>query len=327
MRRLCVALLLIAAPLLVAAQPLDELKLLSEHPVEGIAGGNLSGLAWCSEALWAVSDRDDDRLYRLDTSQTVWHAEAEPFVAPAPPVMPLPWGLRMSTWVAGQVRGGDLDLEGLSCDAKGNRYLVSEAHAAVLQLPPAAAPQWLSLPGGLVRQARASGMLLHVNALFEGVAVDPAGERLWLAAERENRGLLVLHKQPSSWRCTGGCVLLSEGGQESAPAQLGGEPQARDFSDLAFSQGKLFTLERLGHRICRRQPDSGKVERCWSFAAEALTEARRYDSPFGAAEALVIDKDGAWVGLDNGRRARGDGEQRPLVWRFAAPKGGWGNTR
>jgi hypothetical protein len=170
-------------------------------------------------------------------------------------------------------------------------------------------------------------MLLHVNALFEGVAVDPAGERLWLAAERENRGLLVLHKQPSSWRCTGGCVLLSEGGQESAPAQLGGEPQARDFSDLVFSQGKLFTLERLGHRICRRQSDSGEVERCWSFAAEALTEARRYDSPFGVAEALVIDKDGAWVGLDNGRRARGDGEQRPLVWRFAAPKGGWGNTR
>jgi hypothetical protein len=41
----------------------------------------------------------------------------------------------------------------------------------------------------------------------------------------------------------------------------------------------------------------------------------------------VIDKDGAWIGLDNGRRARGDGEQRPLVWRFAAPKGGWGNSR
>jgi uncharacterized protein YjiK len=42
----------------------------------------------------------------------------------------------------------------------------------------------------MVRQARASGMLLHFNALFEGLAINPAGDRLWLAAERERRGLL-----------------------------------------------------------------------------------------------------------------------------------------
>ena len=31
-------------------------------------GGNLSGLAWRGGALWTVSDRDDDRLYRLQPS-------------------------------------------------------------------------------------------------------------------------------------------------------------------------------------------------------------------------------------------------------------------
>ena len=31
-------------------------------------GGNLSGLALCGNALWTVSDRDDDQIYRLDIS-------------------------------------------------------------------------------------------------------------------------------------------------------------------------------------------------------------------------------------------------------------------
>lgn len=324
MRRLAAALLLVAAPVWAETQALEELTLVSEHPIDGIAAGNLSGLAWCGEALWAVSDREDDRLYRLAGGDAVWQAEAERFVAPPPPSTPLPWGLRMRTLVVGLLRGGNLDFEGLSCDAVGNRYLVSEARAAVLQIPPAGAPQWLALPEGMVRQARASSMLWHFNALLEGVAIDSAGERLWLAAERDRRGLLVLHKRGSNWHCTSGCVLMSEGGSEPAPAQLGGKLQSRDFSAVVLHKEKLFTLERQAHRICRRNLNDGGVERCWSFAAEALTDARRYPPPYGLAEALWIDEQGAWIGSDNGRDTRADGEQRPVVWRFAAPKGGWG---
>ncbi|WP_423228016.1 esterase-like activity of phytase family protein [Phytopseudomonas dryadis] len=328
MRRLLGALLLaVATPLLAETPPLEELRLGSEHPVDGMAAGNLSGLAWCGDALWAVSDREDDRLYRLDTSADVWQAEAEHFLAPPAPVMPLPWGLRMRAWMAGLVRGGHLDFEGLSCDALGNRYLVSETHAAVLQIPPAADPLWLPLPEGMVRQARASGMLLHFNALFEGVAIDPAGERLWLAAEKQRRGLVVLHNRRSTWRCDGGCVILSEGGTDASPAQLGGAQAPRDFSGLAFHNEKLFTLERQAHRICRRQPASGDAERCWSFAEAALADERRYPLSYGVAEALWVDEKGAWVGVDNGGHARADGEQRPVVWRFDAPAGGWGSTR
>lgn len=45
-----------------------------------------------------------------------------------------------------------------------------------------------------MRQARASGMLLHYNALLEGLVIDPAGERLWLAAEHPNAA--------ACWYCT-----------------------------------------------------------------------------------------------------------------------------
>ena len=331
MRRLCAALLLAAAPALAdtpAPAPLPaELKLLSEHPVEGIAGGNLSGLAWCGDALWTVSDRDDGRIYRLDAREPVWQAEAEDFVVPPVPQAALPWGLRVTSWAAGLLRGGALDFEGLACDALGNRYLVSESQAAVLLLPMAGEPQWLALPDAVVRQARASGMLLHGNSLLEGVTIDPDGQRLWLAAEARRRGLLVLHKQRSSWRCTGGCVLLSEGGNQASPTQLGGESAPVDFSGLAFYGEKLFTLERQAHRICRRKLSNGEVERCWSFAAEALSQERLYPPFYGMAEALWIDAEGAWVGVDNGDFERADGERRPIVWRFAAPKGGWGQTK
>ena len=316
-------LLLALAGLASASQP-AELKLLAEHPVEGLQGGNLSGLAWCGDALLAVSDRDDDRLYRLDvTGEGVWQAQAEPMTVPPAPLSGLPWGMRMRNGLSGLLRGGELDFEGISCDAMGNRYVVSESKAAVLRVSPAGTAQWLPLPAGVVRQARASGMLFKSNAMFEGIAVDPAGDRLWLAAERERRGLLVVHHRRGSWTCRGGCVLLAEGGNEAPPPALGEQPRPRDFSALTLHGDRLFVLERLAHRICRRHPATAAVERCWSFAEVALAESRRYPSPYGLVEALELDEQGAWLGVDNNGQARADGEARPIVWRLAAPAKGW----
>ncbi|WP_339546012.1 esterase-like activity of phytase family protein [Pseudomonas sp. RA_35y_Pfl2_P32] len=306
------------------AQPPPELTLLSEHAVQGMHGGNLSGLAQCGNDLWTVSDRDDGQIYRLATGEGVWQAEAVPIDVPPVPDSGLPWGLKSRTWASSIVRGGNLDFEGISCDKAGNRYIVSEAHAAVLQVPPTGAAQWLKISPMLAREARASGMLLHFNALFEGLAVDPEGNQLWLAAERERRGLLRLKRQQTVWDCDGACVLLSEAGTQMQPAQFPhARPVSRDFADLAWFDGKLFTLERNAYEICRRDAVTAKVERCWSFAADALQAPRRYPQAYGLAEALVIDATGAWIGIDNNNGARADGEFRPIVWRFAAPLGGW----
>lgn len=301
-----------------------ELELLAEHAVDGMAGGNLSGLTRCGADWLAVSDREDDRLYRLQPGDGAWQAEAETFAAPPVPPSALPWGLRMRTWAANLVRQGELDFESISCDDKGNRYLLSEAHVALLQVGPSGMAEWLPLPDELIRQARASGMLLRHNALLEGLAIDPAGERLWLAAERERRGLLVLHKDKGRWRCTGGCILMSEAGQLRSPLTPQSDARhPRSFGDLAYLNGKLFSLERLEQRICRRDPATGAEQKCWSFAAAALAEGRAYPEPYGVAEALWLDKDGAWLGLDNNDLARADGESRPLLWQFKAPAGGW----
>ncbi|WP_095144722.1 esterase-like activity of phytase family protein [Pseudomonas sp. Irchel s3b6] len=308
----------------VFAQPAPELTLLSEHAVQGMRGGNLSGLAQCGGDLWTVSDRDDEQIYRLDTRQNVWQAEAVPIDVPPVPESGLPWGLSSRAWAASFIRGGDLDFEGITCDQAGNRYIVSESHAAVLQVPVTGPAQWLKIAPSMIREARASGMLLRFNGLFEGIAVDPEGSQLWLAAERERRGLLRIKRQQSVWDCDGGCVLLSEAGMQMQPEQFpNAKPVPRDFADLSWFDGKLFTLERNAFEICRRDAVSAKVEQCWSFAEQALQAHRRYPQAYGLAEALVVDADGAWVGIDNNNGARADGEFRPIVWRFAAPQGGW----
>ncbi len=321
MRRAWLAALALLTVQAHAQVPLQQLQLLSEHPVEGMTGGNLSGLALCDGQLWTVSDRDDRVLYRLDRTQTVWQAEAHEFEVPEPH-SDLPARLRSLATLSTVVRGGALDYEGISCDAAGNRYVVSEANAAVLKVPVQGAASWLALPPELVAQARAKGMLQHFNAIFEGIAVDPQGERLWLAAERQERGLLVVRREGEQWRCAPDCVLY---------AQVDHPPTGRadkaitswDFADLSLYQGKLFTLERSVYRICRRDPEDGVAERCWSFGREARQPQRRYDQPYGLTEALVIDDTGAWIGTDNNFGARADGEKRPVVWRFAAPAGGW----
>ncbi|WP_434675786.1 esterase-like activity of phytase family protein [Pseudomonas sp. D3-10] len=310
----------------VVAEPAPELTLLSEHVVEGMRGGNLSGLALCGNEMWTVSDRDDDRIYRLQpVDAPVWAAEVVEIEVPMVPDSGLPWGLRSRTWAASFLRGGELDFEGISCDSAGNRYVVSESHAAVLQIPPTGPASWLKIAPTMIRQARGSGMLLHFNSLFEGLAVNPAGDHIWLAAERERRGLLLIKRQQTVWDCDGNCVLLSEAGQQMQPPQF---PKAkavsRDFADLSLFNGKLFTLERNAFQICRRDARTAEVERCWSFAAEALQDARRFSQPYGLAEALVVDATGAWIGLDNNDGARADGERRPVIWRFAAPDSGWG---
>lgn len=307
-----------------AADEVPELSLLGEYPVEGMRGGNLSGLASCDGELWTVSDRDDDQVYRLDRANAVWEGKPLTFTAPAAPDMGLPWGIAVRATAAGLIRGGSLDFEGIACDARHQLYLVSEAKAAVLRLNPGGEARWLPLPGGLVAEARQQGLLHHFNAIFEGLAIDPSGQRLWLAAERERRGLLGLRLEAEGWHCGPPCVLLSEGGSEEVPPVMRiGLSYAKDFSDLAYFKGKLFTLERNAYKVCRRDPDTAAVERCWSFAETGLAPSRRYDKPYGLTEALALDDTGAWIGTDNNDWVRADGEGRPVVWRFAAPAGGW----
>jgi hypothetical protein len=227
-------------------------------------GGNLSGLAMCGSELWAVSDRDDDQIYRLDTADQVWQAEALHIDVPPVPDTGLPWGLRSRNWAASFVRGGDLDFEGITCDSAGNRYIVSEGHAAVLQVPvsgPVLAENFADDGSRSAGQWHAAAFQCDVRRPGDqpGGRPDVAGRRA------QSRGLLLIKRQQTVWDCDGRCVLFSEAGKEMQPPQF---PHAkavdRDFSDLSLFNGKLFTLERNAFRfvgVMRRRPRSSAAGR------------------------------------------------------------------
>lgn len=301
-----------------------ELHLLSEHPVEGMRGGNLSGLALCGEHLWTISDRDDDRIYRLDSRADVWKAEAVAInVPPVPADAGRTLAMKIHTLYRSLVRNASLDFEGISCDDAGNRYILSETYSAVLQVTPQGQTSWLNIAPQMVEEARKAGMLLHANALFEGLAISGAGNDIWLAGERQKRGLVHIAKPKGKWACAPVCVTLSEGGLAPQPPQFpGSTPVEMDFSDISLFNGKLFLLDRNAFKVCRHAL-SGAQERCWSFAADALVAHRQYPGRHGLTEALIVDDKGAWIGTDNNGVVRNDGEARPTVWRFAVPEGGW----
>ena len=318
------ALLILLGLGLQQARAAEELRLEAEYPVEGMRGGNLSGLALCKGEFWTVSDRDDDQYYRLDSSGGIWKAEAHPISAGPPPSAGLPWNLRLFVRLAEYKRGGTIDLEGITCDEAGNRYLVSEGYAAVLLDPVQGGQSWLKLPWNLMSQANRHGLLTHFNSIYEGISVSPDGQQIWLAAERQRRGILTLFKQGDKWVCHGSCVMFAEGGTTPIPPALGKRgPLPVDFSDMVYYHGKLFTLERAAHQLCRRSAQSGIAERCWSFAKTLLAPVRHYRQNWGLAEALWIDERGAWIGLDTGDLAREDGDKRPYVLHYAAPAAGW----
>lgn len=320
--------LFVCSSLVLAADP--ELRMLSEHPVDGMRGGNLSGLAKCGEQLWTISDRDDDRLYKLDTRATVWKAEAVLInVPPVPDDAGRTLGMKTQSFFRSLAGNGALDFEGITCDSARNLYVLSETYSAILKVSSNGALAWLNISPNMQIKAREAGLLAHANALFEGLVITGiASTEIWLAAERQKRGLVKIERRITpiyyTWVCTPGCVVMAEGGLAPQPPQFPGSKSVdKDFSDIALFNNKLYLLDRNAFKICRHEMSTGKQERCWSFAADALVPSRQYNAEHGMTEALLVDAQGAWIGVDNNFATRADGESRPIVWRFAAPAGGW----
>lgn len=307
-----------------AKAAIPELHLLQEYIVDGVEEGNLSGLSYCQQQFFTVSDRVDDKIYQLhfDPESSVVSAVAVALSIQNEVQRALPVTAR--EMAIGYWRRGLYDFEGISCDAQGNAYLISESMHALLQVTPDRRGYWQPLPETLFEQAKRFGLLQQFNAGFEGVAVNEDASQIWLAAEREVRGLFQLKQTEQGWRCAEPCLLLHE--NQFVPAVLFANDFriSQDFSDLTWYQGKLYSLERAQHQICRRSSDTGEAEQCWSFVETALQPERRYPGQkYGMAEGLWLDQRGAWVVLDNNQQARIDGERRPIIWHFALPEGAW----
>lgn len=303
------------------AETVRPAKLLGAWWLEGSAGLDISGLSFCNGQLLAISDKRDDRVYRvrLPDSEEVRVASLDLFREfPAPEA---PDGGGLVNRLAALVRpDAQMDFEGITCDGS-TPYLVSERHERIARLSgegDRAEAEWLPLRWR--EMAVQQGYLTIFNAGSEGIVFSgsPAAPVFWVALERKPRGLLRI-------------AMASEDGTGAKEVQLlqlplvsgldfRGRPE--DLTGLDVFEGGLYTLERNAFAVCRRSLES--LEAQWCIDYGDVEEAPQFvyaDTHFGKGEGLAVNERGIFVVLDNNNvaRAADPSDQRALLMHLAHP--------
>ncbi|MCC5839575.1 MAG: esterase-like activity of phytase family protein [Opitutales bacterium] len=282
------------------AKPEDgsALRLVRAYPVEGIGGAREpSGLTLQNGRLYAVCDKVDNTVFRIDIDNGV--ARMVPHIIFTPPP------------------GGEpLDFEGITSDEDGYFYLASETYSRILRVSPSGEASWHF--ESVEPAARKAGLLLRHNAKLEGIALLPNGNFL-LAAERHPRGLIEVDGQT-------GAVLHAQVMNSSIySAEL---PLLRipDWTGLFVFQERVFALFRNAHLVVplgrHENGDFYEAAGARSFQHAEESSEYRYDVlRFGKAEGLAMDERFIYVVIDNNGRPRAidRADKRPLLFVFENP--------
>ena len=275
-----------------------DLQLLSALPVQGLDNAQPSGLCLVDGQLYAVSDRHDHAICRVELYDD--HARLEAYIT-----FNAPWS---GAWVH------SLDFEGLAF-RNGSFFIVSEANFRVLRVHETGSDLAWVTPS--VEEAGIeAGLFGEKNARLEGLALLGGG-RIVLAAERAPRGLIDVvidaqgEAQISTLVCAASRLLIEP-------------PREADFADLFYDGEDLYALTRNADAIVRIAFDENGLEELevWSFAH--VTNAPEYgyeDMTFGKAEGLTMDDERVYIILDNNGLARSNDptDTRPMLFVFARP--------
>jgi uncharacterized protein YjiK len=283
-----------AAP---ASEPsFPELELAAAVPVDGSDGLDLSGLALRGRTLYAVSDKDDARIFRIVLAPGHASARLEPAV---PITLPPDSGK------------GRCDWEGLDIAPDGRWLLASELKHRVLALPAKGGTGTWITPN-LQPAARPHGMLQVTNAGLEGLTAGPGGT-LILAAERQNRGLIeIAPGRPAVF------FPLTTSITRLHP------PRVPDLAAVEWTGTHLLGLYRNAELLVRLEKKDGawNETRAWSFRQTVRRPDLRYiAATFGMVEGLALSKDFIYLCADNNRsgRATDPADRRGLLYIFKRP--------
>lgn len=293
-----------------SAPALPVVQTLKVLPPEGVRL-DPSGLARWQGQWITVSDKVDG-VYRLVPEGADLQAEAMALELPDPTGGTSPAGRVQACGGA----AGRFDLEGVAVCGS-SLLLVSEAQNSLLRVDAQGAQQLrLDLDAVSADTQPALGPRCGWgNAGLEGVAC--AGERIWVAKEREPR--LIYQVAPDG-------SVQSLLGEDIAAQDTPGKAGIRgafwpSYSDLFAVDGRLYALERHSHSVLRLDPETGALEQrvALDFQEAALYD---YSEPYGLAEGLFVDEARIWVLLDSGAHPLAEtGEQAALLLAFDRPEG------
>ncbi|PCJ19651.1 MAG: hypothetical protein COB04_05615 [Gammaproteobacteria bacterium] len=272
-----------------------------------------SGLTFCRGKLLTVSDKHDSVIFEIKlkskTAQLIPYIELN--AIPNAPNNGLSTSVKARQALDEQVFGRKHDWEGISCDAENNLYLLSEAHVAVAKINAKNQLSWLSIdfhtPGS------AESLFTVYNGYLEGITWTH-DNRFVVAAERQERGLMSVHKKNSQWKVDQTTAI------PSSTLEIA-QQRSKDFAGIDFEKNWLFTLERNLFAICRRSLKDFSEQFCWSYKDSELDNQYRYlDAEFGTAEGIAHDKGYIYVILDNNEKLRASNHtDAPLLFIFKKP--------
>ena len=272
-----------------AGSHISDLELVSVYPVESQGLLEPSGMTRSDGRLYAVADKVNDRIFRVEIEGDV--ARLIPHIQFSPPDR------------------GAMDWEGITSDPGGSFYLISEERGRLLRVTPDGTASWIT--PDLRNAGRSLGLFAKSNAGFEGVAW--LGPNHWIgAAEREERGLV-------EWSGLDKSLEIEARIHMESPYK-GALPLMRlpDFSGLYADKSKLYALFRNAHLVVQLEKQDGTWEdlAAWSFENIETDPRWAYRSQtYGQAEGLVVDGSDVFLILDNNRGGKqsSPGDRRPLL--------------
>lgn len=272
-----------------------------------------SGLTFCRGKLLTVSDKHDATIFEIKLKSKT--ARLTPYIElsliPPPPANELATSLKARQALDEKVFGRKYDWEGITCDKDNNLYLVSEANLAIAKIDTNNKLSWLNI--NLYAAGRKQSLFTLYNGYLEGIAWA-SDNTLFLTAERENRGILSVHKNNSLWKIQKAAAIPSSNLNIS-------KLRSKDFSGISIEKNWLFTLERNLFSICRRNIKDFSEEFCWSYQDSELDPQYRYlETEFGTAEGITQDEGYIYIILDNNEKLReSNSADSPLLFIFRKP--------
>lgn len=275
-----------------------------------------SGLAYCQGHLLMIADNEDHLIFELtpDANELQLLHVYKTLNSPIPPapVPDLPWYLQLEHTIAAWVSPNEYDWEAITCDAQGNLWLASERYIALAKVTADGTLSWLALD--IYTRGKKQGLFQVNNGYLEGLAWHPS-QRLFMAAERQQRGILV-----AAFKDNSHAELQTIKAIATSPLS-GQASRSVDFSDIWVEPDALYTLERNHYAVCRRSLSTLDAEVCWSYAAVENSADYRYaDSEFGIAEGLARVGNKLYIVVDNNQKNRlKTGQNHAMLFVYDVP--------
>lgn len=201
------------------------------------------------------------------------------------------------------------DLEGIDfCQESGLYFIDEKFNRAYLM--DASGKSHMIFNKGQLRD----GLKWGTNSGLEGVAVDCENNILYLAKERDPR-----------------FIVTFDLGEQMITDIFDLPDSESDISDLKFENGFLYMLERNANYVTKINVQTKQLIARVSYGETCShADGKLYSySDYGLAEALLLNKDEIWIGLDNNGlpfsehalKTYGLRGNQPLLIKFKRPQG------